>query len=65
MRRLQKRISIKAWEFVQLLYEAVGFASTNIDTRMEDAARTAVSSARIRGTDPAWKSFHTDGKYLK
>jgi len=42
---------------------AVGFASTNIDTRMEDAARTAVSSARIRGTDPAWKSFPTDGKY--
>lgn len=42
---------------------AVGFSSTNIDTKMEEAARTAVSSARIRGTDPAWKSFPTDGKY--
>ena len=42
---------------------AVGFASTNIDTKMEEAARTAVSSARIRGRDPAWRSFPTDGKY--
>ena len=42
---------------------AVGFASTNIETRMEDAAKTAVSSARIRGGDSEWKSFPTDGKY--
>ncbi|MBC7086366.1 MAG: TldD/PmbA family protein [Methanomethylovorans sp.] len=42
---------------------AVGFASTNIPSKIEEAAKTAVSSARVRGADPAWKSFPTDGKY--
>ncbi|MDW7731686.1 MAG: TldD/PmbA family protein [Methanolobus sp.] len=42
---------------------AVGFASTNIISRIDDAARSAVSSARVRDSDPDWKSLPSDGEY--
>ncbi|TGC11603.1 TldD/PmbA family protein [Methanolobus halotolerans] len=42
---------------------AVGFASTNIISRIEDAAKSAVSSARVRDSDPDWKSLPSNGEY--
>ncbi|WP_406658335.1 TldD/PmbA family protein [Methanolobus sp. ZRKC2] len=42
---------------------AVGFASTNIISRIEDAAKSAVSSAKVRHSDPDWKSLPSDGEY--
>ncbi|KXS42108.1 MAG: peptidase U62, modulator of DNA gyrase [Methanolobus sp. T82-4] len=42
---------------------AVGFASTNIISRIDDAAKSAVSSARVRDSDPDWKSLPSNGDY--
>ncbi|MDM7935614.1 MAG: TldD/PmbA family protein [Methanothrix sp.] len=36
---------------------AVGFSSTSNMARLEDVARTAVRSARVRGGDDAWRSL--------
>lgn len=44
---------------------AVGFASTNVESRMEDSAKIAVISAKIRGHDPEWKSLPTEDKYTE
>ncbi len=42
---------------------AVGFASTNIMSRIEDTAKNAVSSAKVRESDPDWKALPSDEKY--
>ncbi|MEL4304392.1 TldD/PmbA family protein [Methanococcoides sp. LMO-2] len=42
---------------------AVGFASTNIVERIDDAVKVAVSSARIRESDPDWTSLPSNSKY--
>ncbi|MBN2110786.1 MAG: TldD/PmbA family protein [Methanosarcinaceae archaeon] len=42
---------------------AVGFASTNTISRIEDAAKSAVSSARVRDSDPDWRSLPSNGEY--
>ena len=42
---------------------AVGFASTNIPSRMEDAVKIAVASARVRENDPDWSSLPSNAEY--
>jgi len=42
---------------------AVGFASTNIPGRLEDAVKIAVDSARVRESDPDWTSLPSNAKY--
>ncbi|WP_406661178.1 TldD/PmbA family protein [Methanolobus sp. ZRKC3] len=42
---------------------AVGFASTNIMSRIEDTAKNAVSSAKVRDSDPDWVSLPSNEKY--
>lgn len=42
---------------------AVGFASTNIMSKIEDTAKNAVSSAKVRDSDPDWKSLPSNEKY--
>ena len=42
---------------------AVGFASTNIISHIEDAARSAVRSARVREIDPDWIALPSASKY--
>jgi PmbA protein len=44
---------------------AVGFASTNIMSHIEDAARSAVRSARVRERDPDWISLPYASEYPK
>jgi len=44
---------------------AVGFASTNIISHLEDAARSAVRSARVRERDPDWIALPSASKYPK
>lgn len=44
---------------------AVGFASTNIMSHIEDAARSAVRSARVRERDPDWRSLPYASEYPK
>lgn len=36
---------------------AIGFSSTNVPGRIEDAARAAVRSAKVRASDPQWKGL--------
>ncbi len=42
---------------------AVGFASTNIPNRLEDAVKIAVDSARVRESDPDWTGLPSNAKY--
>jgi PmbA protein len=42
---------------------AVGFASTNIMSKIEEAAKNAVSSAKVRERDPDWVSLPSNEKY--
>lgn len=42
---------------------AIGFASTNIEGRIEECAKIAVESAKIRGHDPKWISLPYENKY--
>ncbi|MDO9518516.1 MAG: TldD/PmbA family protein [Methanosarcinaceae archaeon] len=42
---------------------AVGFASTNIPNRLEDAVKIAVASARVRESDPDWTGLVSNSKY--
>ncbi len=42
---------------------AVGFASTNIPNRLEDAVKIAVDSARVRESDPDWTGLVSNAKY--
>ncbi|MGP8320128.1 MAG: TldD/PmbA family protein [Methanosarcinaceae archaeon] len=42
---------------------AVGFASTNIPDRLDDAVRIAVNSARVRESDPDWTALPSSEKY--
>ncbi len=42
---------------------AVGFASTNIPNRLEDAVKIAVDSARVRENDPDWTGLPSNAKY--
>ncbi|WP_256622055.1 TldD/PmbA family protein [Methanolobus chelungpuianus] len=44
---------------------AVGFASTNIMSHTEDAARSAVRSAKVRERDPDWRSLPYASEYPK
>lgn len=44
---------------------AVGFASTNIMSHIEDAAKSAVRSARVRERDPDWRSLPYASEYPK
>ncbi|MDK2913049.1 MAG: PmbA protein [Methanolobus sp.] len=44
---------------------AVGFASTNIMSHIEDAARSAFRSARVRERDPDWRSLPYASEYPK
>jgi PmbA protein len=42
---------------------AIGFASTNIMSHIDEAAQNAVSSAKIQDSDPDWRSLPSDQKY--
>lgn len=42
---------------------AVGFASTNIISRIEEAAKSAVSSAKAQDSDPDWRSLPSEQEY--
>jgi len=42
---------------------AVGFASTNMPNRLEDAVKIAVDSARVRESDPDWTGLPSNAKY--
>jgi PmbA protein len=42
---------------------AVGFASTNSASEIENAVKIAVAEARVRGRDPDWVSLPSNGKY--
>ncbi|MCG7853923.1 MAG: TldD/PmbA family protein, partial [Methanosarcinaceae archaeon] len=42
---------------------AVGFASTNIPGRLEDAVKISVASARVRESDPDWSSLPSNSEY--
>ncbi|WP_094227694.1 TldD/PmbA family protein [Methanolobus psychrotolerans] len=42
---------------------AVGFASTNIMSLIDEAAKNAVSSANIQDSDPDWRSLPSNQKY--
>ncbi len=42
---------------------AVGFSSTNDPDRLNDAAQAAVSSARVRDSDPDWKGLPGISEY--
>lgn len=42
---------------------AVGFASTNDFDQIKDTVQMAISSARLRGGDPAWKSLPSKQPY--
>ncbi|MGP8336877.1 MAG: TldD/PmbA family protein [Methanosarcinaceae archaeon] len=42
---------------------AVGFASTNVPDMLDDAARIAVDSARVRESDPDWIALPSNTKY--
>ncbi|HJH28865.1 MAG TPA: TldD/PmbA family protein [Methanosarcinaceae archaeon] len=42
---------------------AVGFASTNMPDRLEDAVKIAVDSARVRESDPDWTGLVSNAKY--
>jgi PmbA protein len=42
---------------------AVGFSSTNDPDRLKDAAQAAVSSARVRDSDPDWKGLPRISEY--
>ena len=44
---------------------SVGFASTNISSKVEEAVRRAVSSARVRENDPDWQALPSNSKYPK
>jgi PmbA protein len=44
---------------------AVGFASTNTMSHIEDAARSAFRSARVRERDPDWRSLPYASEYPK
>ncbi|NYT18861.1 MAG: TldD/PmbA family protein, partial [Methanosarcinales archaeon] len=42
---------------------AVGFASTNMVERIDDAVKVAVASAKVRESDPEWTSLPSNSKY--
>ncbi|MBW6471291.1 MAG: TldD/PmbA family protein [Methanosarcinaceae archaeon] len=42
---------------------AVGFASTNIPNRLEDAVKIAVAFAKVRESDPDWNGLVSNAKY--
>ncbi|MDG6243829.1 MAG: TldD/PmbA family protein [Methanolobus sp.] len=42
---------------------AIGFASTNIMSHVDEAAKNAVASAKIQDSDPDWKSLPSNQKY--
>ncbi len=42
---------------------AVGFTSTNIPGRLEDAVKISVASARVRESDPDWSSLPSNAEY--
>jgi len=42
---------------------ALGYASTNIISRIDDVVRTAVKSARVRESDPDWSSLPSNSDY--
>jgi PmbA protein len=44
---------------------AIGFSSTNIPLRIENAARAAVSSAKVRANDPEWSGLARGSTYKK
>ncbi|UGV41645.1 TldD/PmbA family protein [Methanococcoides orientis] len=44
---------------------AVGFASTNIVESIDETVKVAVDSAKIRESDPDWRSLPSNSKYPK
>ncbi|MEA1984249.1 MAG: TldD/PmbA family protein [Euryarchaeota archaeon] len=42
---------------------AIGYASTNITSRIDDVVRAAVTSARVRESDPDWSSLPSNMDY--
>ncbi|WP_440951728.1 TldD/PmbA family protein [Methanococcoides sp. FTZ1] len=42
---------------------AVGFASTNTVERIDDAVKVAISSAKVRESDPDWTALPSNSKY--